>query len=244
MKREPVGGLHRHSSTEDNAMSFSKPDTILNVAYLNKPSVDPAANRTKAVAVVANTEATKSQHRSFPNVDQTDSTSDDVPQRPTTKEVSAMLHEVHPKRSTTPIPLVARMTKAEWKRLQWERGRSEEAKFEEYKTWMHPGGGTPDRQGNMFNDYHTGNIFSESVAPFDGTQQVSARAPVHDTAAGTVATPGQTEVETLRSFSAPLCTRDGGPEPLDSTFLRGQNMGDHMTHHEMEHGKRRRHLEL
>ena len=63
--------------------------------------------------MVANTEATKSQHRSLPHVDRTDSTSDDVPQRPTSKEVSAMLHEVHPKRSTTPIPLVARMTKAE-----------------------------------------------------------------------------------------------------------------------------------
>ena len=109
--REPVGGLHRHSSTEDNAMSFSKPDTILNVVYLNKPSVDPAANRTTTVAVVTNTEATQSQHRSLPNVDQTDSTSDDVPQRPTTKEESAMLHEVHSKRSTTPIPLVARMTR-------------------------------------------------------------------------------------------------------------------------------------
>ena len=106
-----IRGIHRHSSTEDNATSFSKPDTVLNVAYLNKPSVDPAANRTKAVAVVANTEATKSQHRSLPNIDQTDSTSDDVPQRPTTKEESAMLHEVHPKRSTTPIPLVARMTR-------------------------------------------------------------------------------------------------------------------------------------
>ena len=91
-------------------MSFSKPDTILNVAYLNKPSGDPVANRTRAVAVVANTEATKSQHRSLLNVDQTNSTSDDVPQRLTTKEVSEMLSEVRPKRSTlpTPIPLVRR----------------------------------------------------------------------------------------------------------------------------------------
>ena len=108
-------------------MSFSKPDTILNVAYMNKPSVDPAANRTKAVAVVANTEATKSQHRSLPNVDQTVSTSDDVPQRLTTKEVSEMLPEVRPKRSTLPIPipLVARTIKAVSKPFQWERGRSE-----------------------------------------------------------------------------------------------------------------------
>ena len=100
---------------------------------------------------------------------------------------------------------------------------------------MHAGGGISDRQGNMFND-----IFSESVAPFDGTQLVSARAPDHDAAAGTVAPPGQTEVATLRSFSAPLCSRDGGPVPLDSTFLRGQNMVDH----EMEQEQHRRHLEL
>ena len=223
VKHEPVGRLHRHSSTEDNSMSLSKPDTILNVAYLNKPSVDPVANRTKAVAVVANTEATKSQHRSLLNVDQTDSTSDDVPQRLMTKEVSEMLPEVRPKRSTlpTPIPLV-RTIKAESKRFQWERGRSEEAKFE-------------DRQGNnVFNDYNTENTFSESVAQFDDTQLVSARAPVHDAAAGTVAPSGQTKVETLRSFSAPLCTRDGGRDPLESTFLRRQNMVDHVTHHEME----------
>jgi len=57
--REPVGGLHRHPSTEDNARSFSKPDPVLNVAYLNRPSVDPAANRTKTIAMAANTEATK-----------------------------------------------------------------------------------------------------------------------------------------------------------------------------------------
>ena len=110
--------------------------------------------------MVANTEATKSQHRSLLNVDQTDSTSDDVPQRLTTKEVSEMLPEVRPKRSTfpTPIPLVARTIKAESKRFQWERGRSEEAKFEEYDPWMHPGGGTPDRQGNnVFNDYRKQN---------------------------------------------------------------------------------------
>ena len=96
-------------------MLFSKPDTILNVAYLNRPSVDPAANRTKAVAVVANTEA----HRSLLNVSQTDSTSDDVPQRLTTKEVSEMLSEVRPRRSTLPIPipLVARTIKAESKRF-------------------------------------------------------------------------------------------------------------------------------
>ena len=140
-------------------LSFSKPDTILNVAYLNKPSVDPVAKRTKAVAVVANTEATKAQHRSLLNVDQTNSTSDDLPQRLTTKEVSEMLPEVRPKRSTlpTPIPLVARTIKAESKRFQWERGRSEEAKFEEYDPWMHPWGGTPDRQGN--NDYNTEHVF-------------------------------------------------------------------------------------
>ena len=102
--------IHRHSSTEDNSMSFSKPDTILNVAYLNKPSIDPVANRTKAVAVVANKEATKSQLRRFLNFDQTHSTSDDVPQRLTTKEVSEMLPEVRPKRSTLPtaIPFVVR----------------------------------------------------------------------------------------------------------------------------------------
>ena len=60
--------------------------------------------------MVANTEATKAQHRSLLKVDQTDSTSDDLPQRLTTKEVSEMLPEVRPKRSTlpTPIPLVAR----------------------------------------------------------------------------------------------------------------------------------------
>ena len=196
VKREPVGGLHRHSSTEDNATSISKPDTILNVAYLNRPSVDPTANRTKAVAMAANNEATKSQHRSLPNIDQTDSTSDDVPQRPTTNEESAMSPEVRPKRSTlpTPIPLVEHMTKTESKRLQWERGRSEGPIFEGYKPWMHPGGGTPDRQGNMFNDYNTGNMFSESAAQFDDTQLVSARAQVHDSAAGTVAPPGQTQV--------------------------------------------------
>ena len=96
----------------------------------------------------------------------------------------------------------------------------------------------------MFNDYNTGNIFSESVAQFDDIHLVSAQAPVHDAAAGTVAPPGQTEVETLRMFSAPLGTRDGGHEPLDCTFLRGQNMVDHVTHNEMEQGKRRRHLEL
>ena len=183
--------------------------------------------------MVANTEATKSQHRSLLNVDQTDSTSDDVPQRLMTKEVSEMLPEVRPKRSTlpTPIPLV-RTIKAESKRFQWGRGRSEEAKFE-------------DRQGNnVFNDYNTENMFSESVAQFDVTQLVSARAPVHDAAAGTVAPPGQTKVETLRSFSAPLCTRDGGRDPLESTSLRRQNMVDHVTHHEMEKEKRRRHLEL
>ena len=65
----------------------------------------------------------------------------------------------------------------------------------------------------------------------------------NDAAGGTVVPPGQTEVVTLRLFSAPLGTRDGGPEPLDST-LRRQNMVDHVTHHEMEHEKRRRHLEL
>ena len=136
------------------------------------------------------------------------------------------------------------MTKAESKRFQLERGRSEKAKFDEYKPWMLPGGGTPDRQANMFNDYNTGNMFSESVTQFYDTHLVSARALVHDAAAGTVAPPGQTEVETLRSFSAPLFTRDGGPEPLDHTFLRRQNMVDHVTHHEMEQEKRRRHLEL
>ena len=52
-----MGGRHRHSSTEDNATSFSKPDTVLNVAYLNEPNVNPAVNRTKTVAVAANTEA-------------------------------------------------------------------------------------------------------------------------------------------------------------------------------------------
>ena len=41
---------------------------------------------------------------------------------------------------------------------------------------------------------------------FDDTQLVSARSPVHDAVAGTVAPPGQTEVETLRLFSAPLGT--------------------------------------
>ena len=81
--------------------------------------------------------------------------------------------------------------------------------------------------------------FSGSVASFDDTHLVSARAPVHDAAVGMVAPPGQTEVETLRSFSAPLCTRDGGLEPIDSTFLRRQNMVDHVTHHEMELEKRR-----
>ena len=107
-----------------------------------------------------------------------------------------------------------------------------------------PRGGTPDRQvNNVFNDSNTENIFSESVAQFDDIHLLSARALVHDAAAGTVAPPGQTKVETLRSFSVPLCTRDGGPEPLDSTLLRGQNMVDHVTHHEMEQGKRRCHIE-
>ena len=90
----------------------------------------------------------------------------------------------------------------------------------------------------------TGHLFSESVAQFDDTHLVSARAPVHDAAAGTVAPPSQTEVETLRLFSAPLCSRDDGAEPLDSTFLRRQNMADHVTHHEVEQEKHRRHLEL
>ena len=231
-KREPVGALHRHSATEDNATSFSNKIKL---------SVVPASNRTKTVVMAANTEATKSQRRSLPNVEQRDSTSDDVPQRPTTE----MLPDVRPKakRSTLPtqIPLVACMTKAESKRFQWERGRSEEAKFEEYEPRMHPGGGTTERKGNMFID--TGNMFSESVAQFDDTQLVSAQAPVPDAAAGTVAPPGQTEVETLLSFSALLCPRDGGPELLGSTFLRRQNMVDHVTHHEMEEEKRRRRLE-
>ena len=205
-KREPVRALHCHSSTEDNTPSFSKPDTVLNVAYLNRPSVDPASNRTKTVVMAANTEATKSRHRNFPNVGHADSTSDDVSHRPATKQLSAMSPEVHPKRSTlsTTIPLVACMTKAESKRLQWERGRSEEAQFEEYEPRMHPGSGTTERKGNMFID--TGNMFSESVAQFDDTHLVSARAPVPDAAAGTVAPPGQTEVETVRLFSAPLGT--------------------------------------
>ena len=60
VKREPVGGLHRQSSTEDNATSFSNKF---------KPSVDPAAKRTKTVAVASNPEPTKSQHRSYPNVE-------------------------------------------------------------------------------------------------------------------------------------------------------------------------------
>ena len=208
VKREPVGALHHHSSTEDNTTSLSKPDTALNVAYLNRPSVDPASNRTKTVVMAANTEATKSQHRTLPNVEQTGSTSDDVPQRLMTKQVSAMSPEVHLKRSTlcTTIPLVACMTKAESKRLKWERVPLEEAKFEEYEPWMHPRGGTTERQGNMFHDYDTGNMFSESIAQFDFTHLVSARAPVHNAAAGKVAPPGQTEVETLRLFSVPLGT--------------------------------------
>ena len=93
------------------------------------------------------------------------------------------------------------MTNADYKRLMWERER---ANFEEYMPWMHPGGGTPESQGNTLNDYNTGNIFSESVAPFDNIQLVSTRAPVHDAAPGTVAPPGQIEVETLLSFSALL----------------------------------------
>ena len=48
-KREPVGALHCHSSTEDNATSFSNKI---------KPSVDPASNRTKTVVMAANAEAT------------------------------------------------------------------------------------------------------------------------------------------------------------------------------------------
>ena len=221
-KREPA--LHCHSSTEDNATSFSNKI---------KPSVDPASHRTKTVVMAANTEATKSRHRNFPNVGQTDSTSDDVSHRPTTKQLSAMSREVHPKRSTlsTTIPFVACMTKAESKRLQWERGRSEEAKCEEYEPRMHPAADPRREKGNMFID--TGNMFSESVAQFDDTHLVSAQAPVPDAAAGTLAPPGQTEVETVRLFSAPLGTRDGGPGPLDST-LRRQNMVDHVTHHEME----------
>ena len=154
-----------------------------------------------------------------------------MPQRPTTE----MLSDVRPKakRSTLPtqIPLVACMTKTESKRFQWGRGRSEGAKFEEYEPRMHPAGGTTESQGNMFID--TGNVFSETVAQFDDTCLVSARAPVHDAAAGKVAPPGQIEVETVRLFSAPLGTRDGGPESLNSTFLRRQNMVDHVTHHEM-----------
>ena len=163
---------------------------------------------------MANTEATKSQHRSFPNVDQTDSTSDDVPQRPTTKEVSAMLHEVHPKRSTTPIPLVARMTRNAFS------GSADDRKKLNLRSINH--GCTPGAEPRT--DKVTCSMTTTQETSFDDTPLVSARAPVHDTAAGTVATPGQTEVEALRSFSAPLCTRDGGPEPLGSTFLRGQNI--------------------
>ena len=72
-----------------------------------------------------------------------------------------MLPEVRPKRSTlhTLIPLEECMTNAESKLLQWERGQSEEATSEAYEPWMHYGGGTPDRRGNMCNDYNTGNMF-------------------------------------------------------------------------------------
>ena len=106
----------------------------------------------------------------FAKVDHTDCTSDDVPQRPTTKQMSALSPEVHHKRSTllTPISLVACVTKVESKRLQWERGRSEDATFEKYKPWMHPGG-IHDRLGNIFNYLNTRNIFTESVAPFYDT---------------------------------------------------------------------------
>ena len=62
--------------------------------------------------------------------------------------------------------------------------------------WMLPRGGTADRQGNIFKDYNTRNMFSESVAPFDDTQLVSARTPLYE-AAATMTPPGQTKVETL-----------------------------------------------
>ena len=94
-------------------------------------------------------------------------------------------------------------------------------------------------------DYNTGNIFSKSIAPFDDTQLVSARVPFHDAAAGTVPPPGRQKLRRcVRLFRVPLGSRDGGPEPFDSTFLRGHKMVDHVTHHEMEQEKRRRHLEL
>ena len=56
-----------------------------------------------------------------------------------------------------------------------------------------------------------------------------------------MAPPGQTEIETLRLFGEPLGARDGGPESLYSTFLRGHNLVDHVTYHEMEN--RRRHIQ-
>ena len=54
VKREPVGRLHRHPSTKDNATSLSKSDTVLKVEYLNRSSVDAAGSRSNAVAVAAN----------------------------------------------------------------------------------------------------------------------------------------------------------------------------------------------
>ena len=74
VNHEPVGGLHRQLSTEDNATSCSKPDTVLKVDYLNKSSVDPAAGRTKTDAVAANTEVTTSEFTK-----QIDSSNEDVP---------------------------------------------------------------------------------------------------------------------------------------------------------------------
>ena len=46
------------------------------------------------------------------------------------------------------------------------------------------------------------------------TQQVSPRATVDDTAAVMVAPPGQMELDTSRSFSAPMGTLEGSAEPL------------------------------
>ena len=82
--RELVGGLHRQLSTEDNATSLPKPDTVLKVDYLNKSSVDPAAGRTKTVAVAANTEVTTSEFTK-----QIDSSNEDVP-HDRRRKVSAM----------------------------------------------------------------------------------------------------------------------------------------------------------
>ena len=72
-----------------------------------------------------------------------------------------MSPEVHHKRSTLPT------------RNQNDFSGSEDGRkklnFRSINQGCTPGG-MPDRQGNVFNDYNTGNSFTESLALFDDTR--------------------------------------------------------------------------